>query len=45
MDDKSLNLWRQINGLRSRARKTKLPGAPDPASATNSATAPSPADR
>jgi hypothetical protein len=45
MDDKSLNLWRQINGLRSRGRKPMLPGAGDRAAATPVPGAPSPGDR
>jgi hypothetical protein len=39
MDDKTINLWRQINGLSSRRRKPGLSGAGEPGAAT---TIPSP---
>jgi hypothetical protein len=39
MDDKSLNLWRQINALSSRARKPMAPGADDPSPMANIPTA------
>jgi hypothetical protein len=34
MDDKTINLWRQINGLSSRRRKRGLAGGGEPGVAT-----------
>jgi hypothetical protein len=45
MDDKSLNLWRQINGLSSRARKPTARGGSEPAPIANNPSAASPSDR
>ncbi len=35
MDDKTINLWRQINGLSSRGRKRMPTGSGEPGVATN----------
>jgi hypothetical protein len=35
MDDKTINLWRQINGLSSRRRKRMPTSAREPGTATN----------
>jgi len=45
MDDKTLNLWRQIDGLCRRGRKLTPRGAADPAPPANIPRAPSPADQ